>query len=61
MKRLGISLYPGKSNENEDIQYIEKAHQYGFTRIFTNLLQLTDENKATLLPVIEKTIRYAKI
>lgn len=60
MKRLGISLYPGKSNEDEDIQYIEKAHQYGFTRIFTNLLQLTDENKATLLPIIEKTIRYAK-
>ncbi len=60
MRRLGISLYPGKSNEAEDIQYLEIAHEYGFSRVFTNLLQLTEENKSTLLPTIEKTIQYAK-
>lgn len=60
MRQLGISLYPGKSIESEDIKYIEKAHQYGFTRIFTNLLQLTTENKSTVLPSIEKTIKHAK-
>lgn len=60
MRRLGISLYPGKSKESEDLNYIDKAHEYGFTRIFTNLLQLTDDNKSTLLPIIEKTISYAK-
>lgn len=60
MRRLGISLYPEKSKESEDLNYIDKAHEHGFTRIFTNLLQLTDDNKSTLLPIIEKTIRYAK-
>ncbi len=36
MRKLGISLYPGKSKEADDLKYIEKAHEYGFSRIFKN-------------------------
>ncbi|GGI40807.1 DUF871 domain-containing protein [Mammaliicoccus stepanovicii] len=60
MKQLGISIYPGKSTETEDKAYIERASKYGFTRIFTNLLQLTEDNKESILPSIESIIKHAK-
>ena len=60
MRKLGISLYPGKSKEADDLKYIEKAHEYGFSRIFTNLLQITEENKSEILPSIKKIIQFAK-
>lgn len=44
MRRLGISIYPDKSSVEEMKAYIEKAAKYGFSRIFTNLLQV-DENE----------------
>ncbi len=40
MKRLGISLYPDQSSFEENKAYLDLAHQYGYTRIFTSLLQL---------------------
>ena len=60
MRKLGISLDPGKSKEADDLKYIEKAHEYGFSRIFTNLLQITEENKSEILPSIKKIIQFAK-
>lgn len=41
MKRsLGISLYPDHSDPQKDREYIETAHQYGFSRIFMSMLNL---------------------
>lgn len=41
MRRLGISLYPEKSNIVEMKQYIDKAHKIGVKKVFTSLLQIT--------------------
>lgn len=35
MRGLGISVYPKESNIDEVIDYINRAAQYGFSRIFT--------------------------
>lgn len=46
MKELGVSIYPSKSNVNEDKEYLKTASGYGFTRIFTSLLEITgDQNE----------------
>lgn len=41
MKELGVSIYPSKSNLEEDKAYLKLASDYGFTRIFTSLLEIT--------------------
>ena len=44
MSRLGISIYPNVSNDFEkDIQYIDMACEYGFKRLFTNMLSVDQE------------------
>jgi len=40
MKKLGISIYPSKSNVEEDKKYLELASSLGYTRIFTSLLEI---------------------
>lgn len=40
MRRLGISIYPDKSNINEMKKYIKKAANCGFSRIFSCLLSV---------------------
>ena len=40
MARLGISIYPEYSTEEQDIAYIRKAGKLGYRRIFTCLLRL---------------------
>lgn len=42
MHELGISVYPEKENLEETYKYMEMAAHYGFTRIFTCLLSVTD-------------------
>ena len=42
MKKLGISLYVEKSNLEEMKAYIDKAHQAGFSRIFSCLLSVNE-------------------
>lgn len=39
-RKLGISIYPEKSTPESDKEYIEKAHKYGFGKIFTCLLSV---------------------
>ena len=41
MHRLGISVYPEKSSKEEIYNYLTLASHYGFTRIFTCLLSVT--------------------
>ncbi|WP_182200665.1 DUF871 domain-containing protein [Paraliobacillus salinarum] len=59
MKRLGISIYPNHSNVEEDINYIKKASDYGFSRIFTCLLSV-DENKDQIIDDFKQSITFAK-
>lgn len=40
MRKLGISIYPDKSTVKEMKEYIVKASKAGFSRIFSNLLQV---------------------
>lgn len=59
MHRLGISIYPNKSDRQKDIEYIEKAHSYGFSRIFTNLLFIDDNKKDKSLEEFRNLANYA--
>lgn len=43
MRKLGISIYPQYGTEKEQIEYIEKASSYGFSRIFTCLMSADNE------------------
>lgn len=42
MHKLGISLYPEHSTKEQDWAYMELAAKYGFSRIFTCLLSVTE-------------------
>ena len=45
MKRLGISIYPEKSNRAELFDYLERASAAGFSRIFSCLLSIKDSRE----------------
>lgn len=59
MKRLGISLYPDQSSFDQNRAYLEMAHKYGYTRIFTSLLQMYGDDGEDLFSVFSQTIDYA--
>ncbi|MEB3363043.1 MupG family TIM beta-alpha barrel fold protein [Lactobacillus sp. R2/2] len=44
----GISVYPNKSSVADCINYIDKAADLGFNRLFTSLLELTEDQSKTL-------------
>lgn len=44
----GISVYPNKSSVADCINYIDKAADLGFSRLFTSLLELTEDQSKTL-------------
>ena len=50
MARLGISIYPEHSTEEQDIAYMRKAGKLGYKRIFTCLLKEQGGNHRTVLP-----------
>lgn len=53
MKKLGISVYPGSAKIEENLEYIELAAKYGFSRIFTCLISIEGKE-------IEETVREFK-
>ncbi|WP_210617825.1 DUF871 domain-containing protein [Mammaliicoccus lentus] len=57
-KRLGISLYPQKSDLENDLAYIDKAKKYGFNRIFICFLSI-GTNFENELEKFHKIINYA--
>ncbi len=59
MHKFGISLYPGHSTPEMDIEYIDLAHRYGVKRIFTCLLSV-GVDKENILKAFKKTISYGK-
>lgn len=50
---LGISLYPEKTTLQENIDYINLAHKYGFKRVFTCLLSISKSKEE-----IEKEFKF---
>jgi len=40
MIRLGVSLYPEQETKQEIEEYLKKAKEYGFTRVFTSLFSV---------------------
>lgn len=58
MKELGISIYPAETNIEDDYRYIDAACKYGFTRIFTNLISV--ENNQQTLECFKKVCLYAR-
>lgn len=46
---FGISIYPEKTNLNENINYINLAGKYGFKRIFTTLLSVENKSKQQII------------
>ncbi|KAF1296605.1 hypothetical protein BAU15_14785 [Enterococcus sp. JM4C] len=58
MGKLGISVYPERSTFEKDKAYLDLAHKYGFTRVFTSLLQIT-EDKEKVLSEFKAVVDYA--
>jgi hypothetical protein len=49
MHKLGISVYPDKSDKEEVYAYLEKAASLGYSRIFTCFLSIPDEKRKEYL------------
>lgn len=45
MHQLGISIYPEHSTQEKDFAYMELAAKYGFKRIFTCLLSVSEDKE----------------
>lgn len=48
MKELGVSIYPSKTEINDDKKYLKLAYKYGFTRVFTSLLEITGDTNEVI-------------
>lgn len=59
MRKLGISIYPDKSSVSEMKEYIVKAEEAGFSRIFSNLLQ-ADKPKNEIIDDFIEINTFAK-
>lgn len=58
MKRLGISLYPGRTTFEKDRAYLKKAAKYGFSRVFTCFISLNEQD-GQKMDQLKKTIALA--
>ncbi|EGE53862.1 DUF871 domain-containing protein [Streptococcus parauberis] len=48
MGQLGISVYPSKSSMADMKGYIDLARKYGYTRLFTSMLEVADNAQETV-------------
>jgi hypothetical protein len=58
-RELGISVYPDHSDPQTDRDYIKKAAELGYTRIFMSMLEVT-EGKEKVSEKFGSIIQYAK-
>ncbi len=56
--KLGISIYPENQNINEIKEYVKLASEYGYTRIFTSILQVTKDNKDEMISKFKEVLGY---
>ncbi|MGL4388700.1 MAG: DUF871 domain-containing protein [Brevinema sp.] len=59
-KEKGISIYPFHAELKQNLEYIEKAAHYGFTRAFTCLLSIDTSKKAEIINEFKTTIQHAE-
>lgn len=59
MRKLGISIYPGRSSVTKDKEYISLAAKYGFKRIFTCLLSVGERSKEEITSQFKEIIDHA--
>lgn len=52
MGQIGISLYPEQTTVAKATAYLEMAHQLGYRRLFTSLLQLSGEKGRDQLAIL---------
>ena len=52
MGKLGISIYPERSTFEADKAYLDLAHQYGFKRVFTSLLEINGDKDEAMRALI---------
>lgn len=57
MGNLGVSIYPSKSHYSNDKEYLDIARKYGFTRIFTSLLEI-EGNADEVVNKFKRIIEY---
>lgn len=57
---LGVSLYPDKTEFEQDKQYLEMAKRFGVTRVFMSFLQIDIQNPKKSVKRIKESARYAK-
>ena len=58
MHKLGVSIYPDKSNIEEDKKYLSLARKFGFERVFTNLLSV-DIDEGQSFENFKEIVKYA--
>lgn len=59
MRKLGISIYPERTTKERLFQYIDKASECGFSRIFSCLLSV-NEGKEKIKETFKEINLYAK-
>ena len=57
MVKLGVSIYPDKSNLEDNKKYLNLASKYGFTRVFLNFLSVENEE---ILEGFKSIVNYAR-
>lgn len=60
MRRLGISLYPDKSELIEDQAYVMMAKKLGYTKVFMSFLQIDIQNPQRSIKRIKESARMVK-
>lgn len=60
MGKLGISIYQEKSTEQDILDYIDKAAQHGFSRVFSCLLSV-EESKEEIVRKFKSTNEHARL
>ncbi len=59
-REKGISIYPFHASLKDNLEYIEKAAHYGFTRAFTCLLSVDTSKKDQIIKEFKETIEFAE-
>lgn len=59
MRRIGLSIYPDLTDYEDNKRYLEIGHKYGYTRVFTSLLQLSGDAESGTLAKFKRTIKCA--
>jgi hypothetical protein len=59
-KEIGISVYPMHTSVEQSCAYIKKAHDYGYTKLFTSLFYLEGKQFNTNIKKYQEVLSYAK-